>query len=124
VESPRITAGRNAILLFDGIFLHRPELIPHWDFTSFVDSSFENVLHRALIRDRNLFGSTGETRRRYEERYIPGQRIYLNACNPAGVADVVFVNNEFERPELVMRSAVRKIRGGSGQKNGGDAAAQ
>ena len=102
-ETPPVTAARHAIFIFDGVFLHRPELIPYWDFTVFVEASFDNTLKRAMARDEKLFGSAAETKQRYEERYIPGQRLYLQACNPADVADAVFVNNKFENPELFLR---------------------
>ena len=36
VEADPEKAAVDAILLFDGIFLHRPELKDHWDFTVFV----------------------------------------------------------------------------------------
>ena len=33
VDAPDETVLLNAILLFNGVFLHRPELIPYWDAT-------------------------------------------------------------------------------------------
>lgn len=35
VEAPEELAPADAILLFDGIFLHRPELVDHWDLSIF-----------------------------------------------------------------------------------------
>ena len=35
-------AEMNAVLLFDGVFLLRSELMVHWDFTIFVEADFEN----------------------------------------------------------------------------------
>jgi uridine kinase len=66
-----LRAEHGSILLFDGIFLSRPELRNCWDFTIFVKADFQVTLMRALARDLPLFGSTEEIRRRYEARYIP-----------------------------------------------------
>jgi len=35
---------KNSILIFDGIFLHRPELIAYWDFSIFLEVSREDTL--------------------------------------------------------------------------------
>ena len=101
-ESIWITASATGILIFEGVFLHKPELINHWDFTIFVDSSFETTVQRALKRDRYLFGSEEEIRKRYYERYTPGQRIYLDSCNPAEKADAVFRNDKIDFPTLAI----------------------
>src|SRR5262245_30441869 len=96
-------ADRNAVLLFDGVFLVRPELQRHWDFTVFVDAAFELTLERAINRDRDLFGSERDVRRRYEQRYIPGQRIYLRQCSPKQKANVVVDNNVPAFPIAIFR---------------------
>lgn len=104
VKTPPVTVGRKAILIFEGVFLHRPELKSYWDFTVFVEASFAKTLNRALLRDEELFGTAAETIRRYKNRYIPGQQIYLNTCTPDAVADVVFVNNDVAHPALLVRN--------------------
>ena len=82
-------ANVSAILLFDGVFLMRPELMEYWDFTVFVEGAFEVTVPRAIQRDRASFGSAQDVTRRYEERYIPGQKIYLKECQPKERAMVV-----------------------------------
>jgi uridine kinase len=97
-------ASRNAILLFDGIFLHRPKLIDFWEFSLFVDVTVEKVLERALIRDRSEPGPDGSSlrasdlRQRYLVRYIPAQQEYLRNCQPEEKADLVFDNNSLSSP--------------------------
>jgi uridine kinase len=83
------TAEVNSILLFDGVFLLRAELLQYWDFTIFVDAAFEVRLARAEKRDAVLFRSVEEVRRRYEQRYIPGQKLYFDECRPKERATVV-----------------------------------
>ncbi|HEV8368429.1 MAG TPA: hypothetical protein VGQ39_10805 [Pyrinomonadaceae bacterium] len=48
-----------------------------------------------------LFGDVEEVRRRYEQRYIPGQKLYFDQCHPRERANVVIDNNEEWNPVLV-----------------------
>jgi uridine kinase len=96
-ESPR-TASSDAVLLFDGVFLLRPELRSAWDFSVFVDTSFPVALERALVRDLAFFGDAESVRRRYETRYMPGETMYIEGVRPGALADVVFGNDDPGRP--------------------------
>ena len=87
--SEPLTRAADAILLFDGIFLLRPELVEHWDLRIFVSIEPEEALRRALERDAPLFGSREEAERRYRLRYQPGQRLYFADARPLENADVV-----------------------------------
>jgi len=89
------------VVLFDGIFMHRYELFAEWDLSVFLDVSFETVLERALSRDLVLFGSEEEVRRKYMNRYMPGEKIYLEQCHPKDRADIVIDNNDFNNPEII-----------------------
>ncbi|MFN2493185.1 MAG: uridine kinase [Pyrinomonadaceae bacterium] len=95
--SPKL-AEPNAILLFDGVFLLREELRKYWDFTIFVHATFQTILLRAERRDKHLFGSIEEVRKRYEQRYIPGQNLYFAECLPKECAQVVIDNNDPRNP--------------------------
>jgi len=99
--SPLQKADPTAVLLFDGVFLLRPELSEYWDFTIFVAVDFDTVLARAEQRDGVLFGSIEAVKQRYEQRYIPGQKLYFNECRPAERADVVVDNNDPSNPEIL-----------------------
>jgi uridine kinase len=93
-------ADQNAVLLFDGVFLLRPELIGYWDFSIFVEASLEVTLARALTRDRELFDSDDAVRLRYQRRYIPGRTLYLEECLPKEKASVVIDNNDPSNPSI------------------------
>ncbi|HRQ22576.1 MAG TPA: hypothetical protein PLF42_04015 [Anaerolineales bacterium] len=95
------TATNDHILIFEGVFLFRPELIRYWDVKFFVEIGFETSLNRALERDQYLFGSKGEIEKRYNERCIPGQKIYLEAVHPQQKADIVIDNNDFMNPAII-----------------------
>ena len=90
----------DAILLLDGVFLLRPELREYFDSSVFVRADFDVTLARAERRDVDLFGSSEEVRRRYTERYIPGQRIYLATVQPERWASIVVDNNDPRRPSI------------------------
>jgi uridine kinase len=100
---PFQSADPATILICDGVFLLRPELIDFWDIKIFIDIRFETALKRVLERDVDLFGSTEEVIRRYQQRYLPGQKLYLESCQPAVKADLVLDNNDLFNPILVRK---------------------
>lgn len=100
VQSPIRVAEVNAVLLFDGVFLLRPELREYWDFSIFVEAAFETTLARAEQRDAVLFGSIEEVRNRYDQRYIPGQKLYFDKCRPKDLVKVVVDNNDPLNPVM------------------------
>ena len=97
-------ADRNAVLLFDGVFLLRDELRDEWDYSIFVDAPFDETLRRAVVRDAELMGDAESVERRYRERYIPGQELYFAAVGPSELADVVVHNADPGRPSVTFRS--------------------
>ena len=94
-------AQKDAILIFDGVFLLRPELISYWDFSIFVAIDLDISVERASQRDQYLFGSAEDVRKRYWKRYVPGQRIYLTTCQPRQHADIIIDNNDFMHPRII-----------------------
>lgn len=118
-------AAPTAVLLLDGVFLLRPELRDHFDFSVFVRADFAITVKRAELRDALLFGSVDEVRQRYQERYVPGQRLYLASAEPERFASIVVDNNDPERPHV--ESAVSRCGGeyeaygsdGAGRHDGG-----
>lgn len=95
-------ASPTGILIFDGVFLQRPELVDYWDLVVFVDIPFEMSLERALVRDLPLFGNPGVIREKYLKRYIPGQQIYFEQCAPKENADIGIDNRNPDQP-LILR---------------------
>ncbi len=104
LDEPVRYAPVDSVLLFDGVFLLRPELEDCWDFRIFLDVDFEEAVRRAAMRDQPLFGSESATLGRYWNRYVPGQRIYLESAQPRERADVVIENTELARPRLFIRT--------------------
>jgi uridine kinase len=101
IRADELLAADESILVFEGVFLFRPEIRHYWDVKIFVDTSFETSLKRALERDLYLFGNQEEIQKRYREKYIPGQKLYLENEHPQSLADVVIDNNDFAQPKIV-----------------------
>jgi uridine kinase len=101
IQPNKIMIDNNLIVLFDGIFMNRDELYKYWDLSVFLDISFETVLKRAVIRDKDYFGSEEEVYKRYNKRYIPGEQLYLTKCKPKERANIVIDNNDWDNPILM-----------------------
>lgn len=95
-ESP-VAVREDTILVFDGIFLHRDELRPYWDFSIFLDVSFKETYKRMAVRD----GYPEDYLDERNARYYQGQLIYLEKCKPKSKATVVIDNNDFHAPIVV-----------------------
>jgi len=102
VREPIRNASADSVLLFDGVFLLRPELNDCWDYRVFVRVDFDVALRRMSHRDQALFGSADATRARFRVRYMPGQRIYLKTVRPRQRADVVVDNNDPANAKLLV----------------------
>ena len=83
-------------------FFFRHEIEQHWDLKIFVDISFQTSLQRALERDLYLYGEEKEILRRYQERYIPGQKLYFEVEKPKAKADIIVDNNDFTNPFIAI----------------------
>ncbi len=97
-------APADAVLLFDGVFLLRPELRDHFDLKIFVDVSFAVSVERACRRDAAQFDSPAAARARYEQRYVPGQQLYLGQCRPRALADLIISNDDPAVPQITVVS--------------------
>ncbi|HET9506563.1 MAG TPA: hypothetical protein VFO81_01360 [Gaiellaceae bacterium] len=100
-RSAMMTATDHAVLLFDGVFLLRPELSGMWDLGIFLSIAFDEIVRRARVRDADVFGSAAEAEARYRARYVPAQRHYLRSVQPQDIADIVIANDDPNRPVLV-----------------------
>jgi len=94
------TAAADAVVVADGCFLQRPELLQHWDLRVYVHVGFDVVLRRGTARDQAWMESAAAAEERYRTRYIPGERLYVDQVDPASLADLVVDNADFDRPVL------------------------
>jgi uridine kinase len=97
VNSETLLASDDDVLIFDGVFLLRPELENVWDLSIYLHVSYEESLKRALKRDQ---GDPEKIEERYEKRYIPGQKLYHMHVGPTRKADLIIDNSDPEYPEI------------------------
>jgi uridine kinase len=98
LDLPWRIAPDDAVLLFDRVFLLRPELRDRWDFSVVVHVTPAETMRRAMTRDADLMGGAASVVERYRSRYLPGQEIYRAQAHPYAWADVVVDNEDVSRP--------------------------
>lgn len=96
-------ATNDSILIMEGVFLFRPELVRYWDFKIFLDVDFKFTLQRALKRqaEKDHLGSEQQIIDKYNNRYIAGQKLYFREANPKTKADIIIDNTRFETPRII-----------------------
>ena len=99
VDTVHQVAARDAILLFDGVFLQRPELADSWDLRVWVEAPFDVTVPRAIGRDA-AGQDEAAIEEKYRRRYVPGQILYLTQCGPRDAAHVVVHNADVDHPLL------------------------
>lgn len=103
LSGPRRHVPQGSILLVDGIFLHRPELVDFWDLTVFFDVPSMESVRRMSVRD----GLPGDPDAEENARYVGGQKLYLSECRPADRATVLVAYEDLDRP--VIRRTARSV---------------
>ncbi|AZI43840.1 uridine kinase [Deinococcus psychrotolerans] len=99
LELPAQHAQAGDILLFDGLFLHRPELREYWDFSLFLRVPFEVSVPRGAQRGEG-YGS-GDVNAPSNARYIGGQQLYFLEAQPERWASLVIDNAVLDSPDLI-----------------------
>lgn len=88
VDSPLEEVDVPSVVIVEGMFLHRDELVDRWDWSVFLDVPFSETARRMAQRD----GSHPDPEHPSMQRYVEGQRIYLARCDPRARATVVLDN--------------------------------
>lgn len=83
VDVPPEPPAEAAVLVFDGLFLQRPELCDYWSYSVFLDAS------------RRAPPPADE---RAAARYVAGWRLYVDECDPERRATRVVDNSELAAP--------------------------
>ena len=97
LDPPWRQATSGAVLVLDGMFLHRDELRGVWDVSVLLDVPFEETCRRMALRD----GSDPDPEHPSMHRYVEGQRLYLARYRPAERATVVVDNTDVADPRVV-----------------------
>lgn len=88
VEDGPVVVPPGAVVIVEGMFLHRDELVDEWDVSVFLDVPFAVTVSRMSGRD----GTNPDPDHPSMTRYVEGQRIYLDRCKPADRATHVIHN--------------------------------
>ncbi len=86
-----------AVLVFDGLFVHRPELLPYWSYSIYLDAAAR--LQRQLTEAASRIAK--EEFAVLLSRYVRGWQVYVDECWPAAQATRVVDNNELTAPRFV-----------------------
>ena len=97
IQCDPITVEPSSLVILEGIFLQRDELVKYLDFKIFLDVPFHESVRRMSVRD----GSINDPDDISQKRYIDGQRFYFEKCSPWLRADVIVDNTDFDAPFIV-----------------------
>lgn len=95
VEARWVTGPEDAVLIVDGIFLHRVELRELWDWSLWLDVPWTPVAQRMAQRDRRDPAAPADVRHR------GGHELYLRDADPRSAASVIVENVDPLRPRRV-----------------------
>jgi uridine kinase len=97
LEPPWQQAAAGSVLVLDGMFLHRDDLVGTWDVSVLLDVPFAETARRMAVRD----GSDPDPHHPTMRRYVEGQQLYFRLCDPRERADVVVDNTDPHAPRIV-----------------------
>ena len=103
VPAPEEQAEPDSILVFDGMFLHAPELAGYWDYSVFLDVTPRTGLMRCAMRGDGSPDPAAES----NFRYVEGQKLYLRECQPKKRATVVIDNEDWDAPVIRLNGSGR-----------------
>ncbi|MGB3829986.1 MAG: uridine kinase [Ornithinimicrobium sp.] len=94
-----IEASADAVLLVDGVFLHRPELTAEWDASLFVHAPFDVSVPRGNARLAARQAGDDDPGHPANARSVQAQRFYLEQA-PGQQATWVLDNSDLAQPTL------------------------
>lgn len=98
------SVNADTIVLLEGVFLFRPEIAHFLDLVIFLEVDEATVMDRARSRDVPIHGE--EIMRKYQSKYLPAQRAYLDEYPSERNADVIIDNNDWENPIVIKWKAM------------------
>lgn len=96
LDLPAALAPPGAVLVLDGLFLHRDELAGLWDISVWLSVPFEVTAARMAVRD----GSSADPDHPGMRRYVLAQRRYFAQCTPWARARFVIDNSVLDTPRI------------------------
>lgn len=102
----RYVVDKDTIVLIKGVLLYREPIDKYIDFKIYIDISFDEVIKRASKRDFVIFGDS--VSERYQNKYIPIQKLYLEKCTPKDKSNIVIDNEDYMHPKILQKESQRK----------------
>ena len=96
-------AKPDSILIFEGVMLFCDQLSEYFDFRILIDAQFDTIVERAMGRDLDRLGGRENLLSKYYDRYIPGQKRYIDQHQPNNAAHFVVNNDDYRRPVVSKR---------------------
>ncbi|WP_429387400.1 uridine kinase [Paenarthrobacter sp. TE4293] len=107
VKPNRQLAPENALVVIEGMFLHRDELASMWDYSIFLDVPFAETAKRMSLRD----GGSPDPDHPSLQRYVGGQRLYFQHAQPWSRATRIIDNTLPDNPRLLaVKEAMERQR--------------
>jgi len=92
---------RNGVLIVDGVFALRDELIAAWDLAIWLAIDAELSVRRGVDRDADREGGREHTETLHRTRYLDAEMIYIRETDPVSRAHVVIDNTDIGAPALI-----------------------
>lgn len=80
------------LILLEGIYLLKRELVHHYDLSVWIDCSFETALERAIARAQEGLPPE-DTARAYQTIYFPAQEVHACRDAPRAAATIILKND-------------------------------
>jgi uridine kinase len=96
VDDPPDVVPADGVLVVDGVFAQRPELVDAWDLVVYVHADDAVRVARMAARD----GVPDDPDHPDQRRYLDAQRLYQDRCRPSERADVVVDNSDPDVPVI------------------------
>lgn len=97
IDGGPVTVPEDAVVVVDGVFLHRRELAALWDVSVLLVAPFEVTVARMAARD----GTSPDPAHPANRRSVGGQELYLAECTPHRLATVVVDLTDLGAPRVL-----------------------
>lgn len=91
----------DGVLLVDGVFALRNELVDAWDLAVWLSIDPELSIARGVDRDAASEGGRREAEALHRDRYLAAEQLYIDDVDPLSRADVIIDNTDLQAPVLV-----------------------
>lgn len=92
---------KNTFVILEGVFILREEIEAYLDYKIFIHVPFEQCKIRALKRDVPVYGHA--ILEKYDTKYIPTQKYYLEKYPPEEYADIIIENTDWNNPIIIYK---------------------